>query len=49
MNVNNNKDRHYYTVNDVNIAFPFEAYKCQLDFMEIVIEGLKNPGYKIYL
>lgn len=31
-----------YNLRGINVDFPFEAYKCQIDYMEKVIEALQN-------
>ena len=36
-----------YTIEEVEVEFPFEAYPCQLQFMEAVIRALKGLSHAI--
>lgn len=34
-----------YKLRGIDVEFPFEAYDCQLVYMEKVIEALQNVGF----
>ena len=38
-----------YTIRGIEVDFPYEAYQCQLVYMEKVIEALQNVSDRCFI